>query len=293
MLPSMTASLSRSPVQRALALLRKAAQTSPNFLVAASGGKDSNALFPLLQELGRELPIRVACFHMYLPVPGLDCVERPIHVLRHRLGDCPIYYVPHFALPDHLWLGDIRERTAETKRRAKPLKATTCEDAARCYFAAHLSGLPDGTVQAAVNKSLGQADEDEEGTPAPPRIAGLTVNPWTDIWVLAGQRSRDSLERRAMLSSFRKQAGLGGVATGGAVGFNVKERRVYPLHDWTTSDVLAYCRVKRVPPPPPLGGLNTMNLDPSQPKVMGVLRRLYPKDYEKVLSVFPYARAED
>jgi hypothetical protein len=56
--------------------------------------------------------------------------------------------------------------------------------------------------------------------------------------------------------------------------------------------VLSYCSATGVLPAAPLGGLNTTNLDPSNPKVMAVVRDRYPRDYEKVLAVFPGARAE-
>ena len=280
-----------SPATRALALLERAFLISPYFMIMASGGKDSNVLFPLLEILQRRHPsVRAAACHWYLPVPGLDCVERPIHVLRRRLGDCPVFYVPHYTLPDHLWLGDMRPRTRETGPRAKTLKATECEDAARLQFAAHLSGLPDGIVRELAAQSLNEMDED--GKRPKVVVDGLKVDPWRDIWVLGGQRSRDSLERRAMISGFRKQKDAFGIATGGAVGLNMKERRVYPVHDWTADDVLAYCRATNCPPAAPLGGKNTTNLDPSNPQVMAVLRDRYPRDYEKVLAIFPGARAE-
>jgi hypothetical protein len=280
-----------SPATRALALLERAFRISPYFLIMASGGKDSNVLFPLVQKLQAKHPsVKLAACHWYLPVPGLDCVERPIHALRRRFKDCPIFYVPHYTLPDHLWLGDMRPRTRETGPRAKTLKATECEDAARLYYAAHLSGLPEEAVSAAANSSLDATDED--GKRPRVHIEGLSVDPWQDIWVLGGQRSRDSLERRAMISGFRKQKDASGIATGGAVGLNVKERRVYPVHDWTAQDVLSYCSATGVLPAAPLGGLNTTNLDPSNPKVMAVVRDRYPRDYEKVLAVFPGARAE-
>jgi hypothetical protein len=108
-----------SPATRALALLERAFRISPYFLIMASGGKDSNVLFPLVQKLQAKHPsVRVAACHWYLPVPGLDCVERPIHALRRRFADCPIFYVPHYTLPDHLWYpGGKRKLFAEINKR--------------------------------------------------------------------------------------------------------------------------------------------------------------------------------
>lgn len=284
----MPAAAPRTPPARALALLERAARESPYFLVAASGGKDSNVLFPLLEDLKKKDPrIRVGAFHMYM-ARGIECVERPIKVLCQRLG-APLFYVPHFALPDHLFLGEARERTSDAARRALGLKATECEDAARIYFAAHLSGLPEGAVDQAVARS--QAPPEGEGESAPRlKIEGLTVDPWRDVWVLRGERARDSLQRRAMISSFRLQRDAMGFATGGCVGLSPKERRVFPVHDWTANEVLAFARARRCPPAAPIGKTNGSNLEPADALAVAALRRLYPSDYARFVRLFPNAR---
>lgn len=280
----------RTPASRALDLLRRAAAISPYFQIAASGGKDSNAIFALVEDLRKEDPrVRVSACFWYM-VKGIDCVERPIKILCRRLGDCPLYFVPHFALPDHLYLGESRPRSIDTKRRAVALKQVQSEDAGRLYFAAKLSGLPDGVVQSTAAKVI--EDTDEDGVRSKVRIDGLKVDPWNDIWVLGGQRSRDSLERRAMLSSFRLQAS-DGVASGGRVGLNVKDRRVYPVHDWSADEVLAYCRAKKLPPAAPIGGKNGSNLEPRDALAVAALKKLYPRDYEKFIAVFPNAAGAD
>ena len=62
----------------------------------------------------------------------------------------------------------------------------------RLWFAAHLSGMdPDDFVPA-------------EGEEAKRALSDLKVDPFK-IWYVGGQRQNDSLERRAMLSQFRRQ----------------------------------------------------------------------------------------
>ena len=111
-------SLSKTAVD----LLRKAASLSPHFLIAASGGKDSNVLFPLLDDLRQEMPsVKFAAFHWYMvpPIelcgkPGIDCVERPFRILCDRY-EVPLFFVPHYSLPDQLYLGEVRPSTAPVR----------------------------------------------------------------------------------------------------------------------------------------------------------------------------------
>lgn len=320
-----------TPYQRAMALLRKAADVSPYFLISASGGKDSNVMFPLCGDLQKERPeVRFAALHWYTvpPIemtgkPGVQCVERPLRMLCARYKT-PLFFVPHYNLPDQLFLGEVRQHTIETKfcgrcggrgsikdtacafcegrgydrltkepcnacvcprckgngQGAQALKVTACEDAGRIEYAASLAGRKRAEFQL----------KDAEGNYVH-SVDELSVHPWRDIWVLLGQRQVDSLERRAMISAFRMQANSEGVAVGGRVGLNVKERRVYPICDWTTDEVHSFVRARGVPPAANLGSANTINMDPSQPGVMEQLKRLYPADYHRVREVFPNARA--
>lgn len=299
-----TRRLLKTPAQRALLLLERALTShpsAPHFLVQASGGKDGNACMELVRQLQVQHPqVKVAVCHWYLPVPGLDSVERPIHVLRKRFagGDkaCPIFYVPHYSLPVHLASGKLRPLSAEVARRVRVVKAAECEDRGRLYFAAWLSGVPVEEVKRLARAALDsriEAAEDPDAEVQPMQVPGLKVDPWRDIWSVSGHRKDDSLERRAMLSGFRKQHDETGRATGGAVGLNPKERRVYPLHDWCKDDVLSYCRARGCPPPSQFGEANTTNLDPSNPDYMRYMRDHYPRDYQKVLEIFPGARCAE
>ena len=94
-----------------------------------------------------------------------------------------------------------------------------------------------------------------------------------------------------MISGFRMQANSQGIAVGGQVGLNINERRVYPIYNWPSKSVLSFVRARRVPPAADLGDTNTTNLDPSQHAVVESLKTKYPRDYRRLLEVFPNARA--
>lgn len=81
------------------------------------------------------------------------------------------------------------------------------------------------------------------------------------------------------------------MSTGGEIGLNPKERRVYPLCDWATADVLAYCRGMRLPPAADLGKTSTSGVNPGDGPCMLAMRKHYPKDFERVVARFPNARA--
>lgn len=288
----------------------------------ASGGKDSNVSFPLLMDLQREMPeVRIAALHWYtIPPPeltggkpGMECVERPLRILAKR-ANAPIFWTPHYTVTDALYLGEIRPPTRETRRceqcwgkgrldhadqptleqvegtrpcprchgagmGAPRLRTTECEDAGRVMWAAQLAG-------AEVSELVGQG-----GAPPARSLASLPVHPFTGIWTVWGQRLDDSLQRRAMITSFRAQVNAAGVVTGARVALNLKERRVFPIASWSARDVLAFVRARNLPPAASFGATNTTNLDPAQPIVVECLKRYYPRDYARLLEVFPNARA--
>lgn len=248
-------------------------------MVAASGGKDSNVMFPLLEKLRAERPeVRVAGFH-YTLCRGLACVERPIELLSRRY-DFPFKIFVHSILPQLVYEGFCRGRSDSANRAYKArLAMNDIELAARVWFAAELSGVdPDDLLPR----------EGEEG--ARKSLADLKVDPFA-IWYVGGQRQVDSLERRAMLSQFRRQLDANGRPTGGDLGFNPKERRLYPICDWSTKEVYAYARLMNLPPAADLGKSNSSGINPGDPITMRALRDNYPKDFAKLCELFPLAAA--
>ena len=95
-------------------------------------------------------------------------------------------------------------------------------------------------------------------------------------WIAAGERCADSIVRNAMI----KKSGS----------IDYKRGRFYPLAYWKKNEVLHYIKTKR------------LYLSPEQRKIgfsfrslagceLAVIKQMYPKDYEKILKVYPFAGA--
>jgi 3'-phosphoadenosine 5'-phosphosulfate sulfotransferase (PAPS reductase)/FAD synthetase len=270
-----------TPLQRARQRLAYCAGIYPYFLISASGGKDSNALFPLLAEYRDKNPgTTIGAFH-YTRCKGMQCVERPIETLSRRYG-VPVYYLPHPDMPQHLYEGFCRPRTVVAERAYQSLiKMVDMENAARLWYACLLSGV-------SVDDLLPQAEEEE----AKLTLGDLKVDPFA-VWVCAGQRMNDSLHRRAMLSGFRRQLKEVGnlkLPTGGNIGINPKQRRLYPVADWSSVEVLAYCRVMKLPAAADLGGKDSSGVNPSNKEAMRALKARYPADFNRLAERFPAIR---
>lgn len=99
------------------------------------------------------------------------------------------------------------------------------------------------------------------------------------FWIGFGYRKQESIERRAMLT-----ADWPG-------GINRQRGGFAPIADWTTRDVRAYIRRQRIAIPSEVLASRQFGITLA-PVEMDWLRRNFPKDYERVLEVFPYARAQ-
>jgi 3'-phosphoadenosine 5'-phosphosulfate sulfotransferase (PAPS reductase)/FAD synthetase len=96
-------------------------------------------------------------------------------------------------------------------------------------------------------------------------------------WIGYGYKSRDSLERRGILSMY-------------VDGINAKEKRFAPIKDWSEKDVKAYLsRSGIIIPNLSYGRSVGVNVLPSS---MLYLRENWPSDYDRVLQVFPGAAAQ-
>jgi len=95
----------------------------------------------------------------------------------------------------------------------------------------------------------------------------------TDIdYSFFGMKKADGMNRRLMLNTYEN-----GISN---------TNKVYPLQDWTNSDILMYCEQKRLPKPiryskNASGGVG-FNLD-----CYLYLREHYPNDLQKILKTFP------
>lgn len=95
-------------------------------------------------------------------------------------------------------------------------------------------------------------------------------------WIAAGERCADSIVRNAMI----KQSGS----------IDHKRGRFYPLAYWKKNEVLQYIKYKK------------LYLSPEQKKLgfsfrslagreVAVIKKYYPKDYERILKVYPFIGA--
>lgn len=95
-------------------------------------------------------------------------------------------------------------------------------------------------------------------------------------WIAAGERCADSIVRNAMI----KHSGS----------IDHKRGRFYPIAYWKKQEILEYIKYKR------------LYLSPEQKKLgfsfrslagceLAVIKEHYPKDYEKILKVYPFAGA--
>lgn len=95
-------------------------------------------------------------------------------------------------------------------------------------------------------------------------------------WVSAGERIADSIVRRAMI----KHSGT----------IDRKRGRFYPIANWTKKEVMAYIKAKKLKLP-----LDSKKLGFSfrslQGKELSVIKSVYPKDYERILRMYPFAGA--
>ena len=93
-------------------------------------------------------------------------------------------------------------------------------------------------------------------------------------WIAAGERSKDSVIRGAMI----KHSGS----------IDVKRGRFYPVAWWSKEQVLDYIRVKKL-----YRGIDSRTLGASftgvDTKSFLFLKEHFPSDYEKALKLFPFA----
>lgn len=98
-------------------------------------------------------------------------------------------------------------------------------------------------------------------------------------WIAYGHRISDSLQRRGMIM--------------GAQGFLEKFQRIYPIWDWVPADVISYLRSNKIPIPGMFGAKihNTSGVSPNSTQCLKWLQEEYPADYQKLIAVFPFAKA--
>ena len=95
-------------------------------------------------------------------------------------------------------------------------------------------------------------------------------------WIAAGERCADSIVRNAMI----KKSGS----------IDYQRGRFYPLAYWKKQEVLQYIKYKKLylSPEQKKIGFSFRSLAGNEVKV---IKDMYPKDYEKILKVFPFIGA--
>lgn len=96
-------------------------------------------------------------------------------------------------------------------------------------------------------------------------------------WIAWGNRAADSVVRNAYLKRI--------------YGVDEKQRRFYPLWAWKKPDVYGYLHARKLPVPGITGGRVQMGGVSLDPACLRWLRDHHPKDYRKILDVFPFAEA--
>lgn len=95
-------------------------------------------------------------------------------------------------------------------------------------------------------------------------------------WIAAGERIGDSIVRRAMI----KNSGT----------IDVKRGRFYPIANWTKKEVLHYIKMKKLKLPRDSKGLG-FSFKSLDGRELAYVKQVYPSDYEKIISLYPYAGA--
>lgn len=95
-------------------------------------------------------------------------------------------------------------------------------------------------------------------------------------WIAAGERCADSIVRNAMIKK------------SGSIDYN--RGRFYPLAYWNKKEVLEYIKYRKLylSPEQKKLGFSFRSLAGSE---LSIIKQIYPKDYEKILKVYPFAGA--
>lgn len=95
-------------------------------------------------------------------------------------------------------------------------------------------------------------------------------------WIAAGERIDDSIVRRAMI----KHSGS----------VDRKRARFFPLAYWSKKDVMSYIKRKRLYLPKINRELG-FSFGSLSGKELSIIKQHYPKDYQKILRLYPFAEA--
>jgi phosphoadenosine phosphosulfate reductase len=92
-------------------------------------------------------------------------------------------------------------------------------------------------------------------------------------YIVTGAKDADSLWRRRFFNTTKGWTDM-----------------VYPIRKWNKMDVLAYCKVRKIPVPKMSTTASATGVDLSTPSLL-FLHKNFPDDFERILKWFPYAEA--
>lgn len=96
-------------------------------------------------------------------------------------------------------------------------------------------------------------------------------------WVITGIKKSDSMNRRLMLKTYLLEA------------INLEGKKAYPLTDWKKEHCIKYIKQNKLPQPISYGHENNKSAGVGiDANTLSFCKKYYPKDYEKILQVFPF-----
>ena len=96
-------------------------------------------------------------------------------------------------------------------------------------------------------------------------------------WYSYGERAADSIVRR--------------IYTRECDGVQTEWRRLWPIWNWRLADVRGYLKLQRIPMPKKIGNRVTSGVS-LEPADLLYIKREHPADYQKILTVFPWAEVQ-
>lgn len=97
-------------------------------------------------------------------------------------------------------------------------------------------------------------------------------------WIVLGMRRDESLPRRGMLANCQD-------------GIDERNRKIYPVADWSAKKVMSYIRMNRLVLPPEYQQGLKRNITTVDPDLLIYIRNNYPGDYQKIIEEFPQMEA--
>ena len=110
------------------------------------------------------------------------------------------------------------------------------------------------------------------------QVAEVVSNKTGVEWTCYGFKQSDSLNRRLMLRSYKD----------GKEAISWKTKKFYPLSTYKNKDILEYINKNNLKSPENYGqNCQSSGTDISSPYYLNYLKMFYPKDLEKIYSIFP------